>query len=207
MKQWDCVFCEVETKFLCSVDEFRWVQAVPWLMRSVAGLSRPGERVRSQVSLCEICGGQSGTVIDFSPSTSVSPWQYHSTNAPHPFIHLPPTLYNVSLPVLQFFSPVSIIPPTLHTHSFTYHPHYIMYLSKHFCFPLSVPFHQCSTLTSICMLHFPDGRTNGRNMGNLPKRKSRIKTEPIFCLFCKGLVRLWYQHIASVFLPLHAALK
>jgi hypothetical protein len=38
------------------------------------------------------------------------PCQYHSTNAPYSFIHLPPTLYNVSLPVLQF-PPVSIIPP------------------------------------------------------------------------------------------------
>jgi len=35
------------------------------------------------------------------------------------FIHLSSTLYNVFLPVLQF-SPVSIIPPLLHTHSFTY---------------------------------------------------------------------------------------
>ena len=77
------------------------------------------------------------------PSISVFPCQYHSTNAPYPFIHLPPTLYNVSLPALQF-SPVSTIPPMLHTHSFTYHPHYIMFLSQHFSFPLSVPFHQCS---------------------------------------------------------------
>jgi branched-subunit amino acid transport protein len=43
------------------------------------------------------------------------PCQYHSTIAPYSFIHLPPTLYNVYLPVLQF-SPVSIIPPLLHTH-------------------------------------------------------------------------------------------
>ena len=76
------------------------------------------------------------------------PCQYHSTNTPYPFIHLPPTLYNVSLPVLQF-SPVSIIPPMSHTHSFTYHPRYIMFLSQYFCFPLSVSFHQFSTLISI----------------------------------------------------------
>jgi len=79
----------------------------------------------------------------FSPSTSFFPCQYHPTNAPYPFIHLPPTLNNVSLPVLQF-SPVSIIPPMLHTHSFTYHPHYIMFLFQYFIFPLSVPFPQCS---------------------------------------------------------------
>ena len=34
------------------------------------------------------------------------PCQYHSTNAPHSFIHLPPTLYNVFLPALQF--PLSV---------------------------------------------------------------------------------------------------
>ena len=37
------------------------------------------------------------------------PCQYHSTIAPCSFIHLPPTLYNVSFTLLHF-SPVSIIP-------------------------------------------------------------------------------------------------
>jgi hypothetical protein len=32
--------------------------------------------------------------------------QYYSTIAPYPFIHLPPTLYNVFLPILQF--PLSV---------------------------------------------------------------------------------------------------
>jgi hypothetical protein len=79
--------------------------------------------VQSHASVCAICGGWSGTVTGFSPITSVFPCQYHSTIAPYPFIHLPPTLYNVSLPALQF-SPVSTI-------------------------PLSVPFHQCSILIFI----------------------------------------------------------
>jgi len=34
------------------------------------------------------------------------PCQFHSTNAPYSFIHLPPTLYTVFLPVLQF--PLSV---------------------------------------------------------------------------------------------------
>jgi hypothetical protein len=44
------------------------------------------------------------------------------------------------------FSPVSTIPPLLHTHPSIYHPHCIMFLSQHFSFPLSVTFHHCSTL-------------------------------------------------------------
>ena len=92
------------------------------------------------------------------------PCHYHSTNAPYPFIHLPPTLYNVSPPVLQF-SPVSTIPPMLYTHSFTYHPHYIMLLSQHFSFPLSVPFHQRSLLiSSTCCSYHKDKRAKPVNM-------------------------------------------
>ena len=42
-----------------------------------------GARVRSHVRPCEICGAQSDTGTGLSPSTSVFPCQYHSTNAPY----------------------------------------------------------------------------------------------------------------------------
>jgi hypothetical protein len=61
-------------------------------------------------------------------------------------------LYNVFLPTLQF-SPVSIIPPLLHTHSFIYHPLCIMFFSQHFSFPLSVSFHHCSILIHSSTTH------------------------------------------------------
>jgi len=103
----------------------------------IESLNTTEARVRFQVNSWEICGWQRYTGTGFSPSTSVSPvsiippmlhthsfiyhWryimffsqyfsfpcQYHSTNAPYSFIHLPPTLYNVFLPVLQFSLSVS----------------------------------------------------------------------------------------------------
>ena len=106
---------------------------------------RAEKRVQFQIGLLVFSGGQSGNGTGVSSSTSVFPCQYHSAIAPYSFIHLPPTLYNVFLPVLQF-SPVSIIPPMLHTHPFIYHRRCILFFSQYFSFPLSVSFHHCSIL-------------------------------------------------------------
>jgi hypothetical protein len=56
------------------------------------------------------------------------------------------TQWQVFLPALQF-SLVSIIPPLLHSHSFSYHRCSVMFFYQHFSFPLSVSFHHSSILT------------------------------------------------------------
>ena len=141
-------FAKWKLTVICQIGEVRFHFHVIWRCRWTCHGSGGQSPVRlrgadwPQVSKCGICGGQgNGTGVPLS--ASVSTCQYHSTIAPYSSIHLPPTLYNVFLPALQF-SPVSIIPPLLHTHSFIYHPHCIMFFSHYLCFPLSVSFHHCS---------------------------------------------------------------
>jgi len=66
-----------------------------------------------------ICGQWTGKrpLISFVAECFGFPCQYHSTIAPYPSIHLPPTLYNVFLPALQF--PLSL---SFHHCSIPIHP-------------------------------------------------------------------------------------
>ena len=61
--------------------------AVPWLWRLLAGLS-PWRTGFVPGLVCEIYGRQTVTGIVVSVSNPVLPCQYHSTIAPHSFIHL-----------------------------------------------------------------------------------------------------------------------
>jgi hypothetical protein len=57
----ECVYCAVRTEYLNTINSVLvFKKAVPWFRRLVAGCHR-GALVRSQVTPCEICGGQSGT--------------------------------------------------------------------------------------------------------------------------------------------------
>jgi hypothetical protein len=100
----ECVYSAVRTESLHVIQDNFPLKGRA--MRHACSRRRPPTayaRVRSQISLYEICGEQSGPRTGFSPGTSPFPCQYHSTIFPLlvPFHHL---------------SPVSTIPPMLHTH-------------------------------------------------------------------------------------------
>ena len=133
---------------------FLWLElelAVPWLNRQVAGLSPRRLWFDSRTDDMRFVVKKrhwERFLLNYDRlSLSVSGIIF-----PRSSIHLQPTLYNVFLPVLQF-SPVSIIPPLLHTHPSIYHPHCIMFFSQYFSFPLSVSFHHCSILIHPSTTH------------------------------------------------------
>ena len=83
MTERESVYCAVQTGSWDMIVVNVWLrgsamtQAVGWRPITVKAW------VWSQVSPSEICSGQNDNVSGFSPSTSVFPCQYHSTNAPY----------------------------------------------------------------------------------------------------------------------------
>ena len=138
-----CVLCEEGIEYLYQY-EFNESYRVAGLSLCRLGYSAGSFHYR-------FYGGQTGVGVGFYPSTSVSPvsiippflythsfiyhphykiffsqyfsfpCQYHSTIAPYSFIHLPPRLYNVFLPVLQFPLSVSFHHCSTLIHSSTAH--------------------------------------------------------------------------------------
>ena len=96
-------------------------------------------------------------------------------------------------------SPVTVIPPLLHTHSSIYHPHCIMFFSQYFSFPLSVSFHHCSILihpsTRCCYL-----KETLALPGNLPTKQCSVGNRET--LFAKRLSTL-YREIIAVCSQIH----
>ena len=127
------------------------MQAVPRLTRVSCRYPVAEATVRTQDNAFGPCSGQSGSGTGFSPSTSVSPvstippllhthpftyhprcimffsryfsfpCHYHSTIAPYSSFNIPPTLYNVFLPVLQFPLSVSFHHCSILIHQSTTH--------------------------------------------------------------------------------------
>jgi len=125
------------------------VLALPWLRQSVAGFSQRGPEfnptavhvgyVLDKVAVGRVFlpGFQISPVNIISPMFHIHssiyhqhcikffsqhfsfPCQYHSSNAPYSFIHLPPTLYNVLHPELQFPLTVSFHQSSIRIHSST----------------------------------------------------------------------------------------
>jgi hypothetical protein len=153
-RDWLCSLGSMETKF-CVYNSEEYIRLQQMVSRRFLTTE---VLVRSVVRPCGIYGRQSNIGTGFSPSSSVSPvsiiptmlhthsyiyhqrcimffsqyfsfpCQYHSNNAPYSFIHLSPTLYNVSLPVLQF--PLSVSFHQCSIHTYIYHRRYIILVTE-----------------------------------------------------------------------------
>ena len=113
------LYCVVRTRFLNIIFHVNFRPHGRCAMAQMINC-RPRKvkaRVRKQVSPCKIWTKWHEDRF-WSKYFSFT-CQYHSTNAPYSFIHLPPTLYNVFLPALQFPLSVSFHQCSILNHSST----------------------------------------------------------------------------------------
>jgi hypothetical protein len=79
----ESVYCALRSEYLNTVQINFHGRAVALTVNRQ--LLTPGARIRSQASSCEIYAGQSGTGTRFPPTTSVFPFQCHSTSTPYTY--------------------------------------------------------------------------------------------------------------------------
>ena len=92
----------------------------------------------------------------------IFPCQYHSTNAPYSFIHLPPTLYNVFLPALQFPLSVSFHQLSILIHSsFTDVNNPNKWQTSTFTYPTSISILTYSLFVAVLTVNSQNRPTTG----------------------------------------------
>ena len=173
--QIECVICEVRTGFVCIIQIYLNAKAGVW----------------SRGSSCGIWGGHNGSGKAFSPSTSVSPCQYHSTSTLYSVspcqYHSTNTLYSVS--PCQYHSTstlYSVSPCQYHSTSTLYSVFPCQYHSTSTLYSVSpCQYHSTSTLYSVspCQYHSTNAPHSSSSTccsylkdkrampGNLPKQQ------------------------------------
>jgi hypothetical protein len=137
-----------------------------WVRRSVRGLSPPACSFHFRAAHVKLVVNKAALVpvsllvfqfplsvsfhqcsILIHPSTTDAVKGFSPSTSVSPVSVIPPMLHTHSsiyhrrciMFFSQYFSfPVSIIPPVLHTHSFIYHRRCIMFFSPYFSFPVSI---------------------------------------------------------------------
>jgi hypothetical protein len=76
----------------------------------------------------------------------------------------------------------------LHPHSSIYHPHYVIFFSQYFSFPLSVPFHNCFILIHPSVFCCTKAVEMLRqSVASLSPRRPQSQSQNILCnLWCKN---------------------
>ena len=119
--------------------------------------------VRSRTSPCGVCGRQSGSGTDFSPSKLVLSCQYHSANVTYSFIQISSTPYNLQQLTEWLNNARSKKTPKCHT------THYLTRYSKPWL--------------KDCLLPFPLAEVNGTFVQKAGMFKSNVHNAALAIIF------------------------